>query len=365
MALLKELTARNWTLTILLLLLATLMLVHPESPIRLVHYLDHKTLLSLAGLLMITTGMELSGFFNRMAYSWVHRARDERQLALLLILLTALLSPILTNDVALFITIPLTLSFQKLVENDLDKIIVFQALAANAGSSLTPIGNPQNLYIWHTWDIPFVEYMLRMVPVFLISIGILLLMIPLSFPSRKLKITDRRVESTSMLLLTTSILMLLFFIVAMERDWIWQGVLVIIIAYLLLKKEAIIRADWGIILIIALMFVDFNLLSRTAAFRNFLEALPLNTHREVMLVSAAVSQLISNVPSAILLSSFTRDYHALSWGVNAGGNGLVLASLANIIALRMAGRRKTWLTFHLYSIPFFIITMALLLALAG
>ncbi len=365
MAPIREFTVRNWTLTFLLLLFATLMLIHPVPPSRLPHYMDYRTLMSLVGLLVITKGLELSGFFNRIADSWVQRARDERQLALLLILLTALLSPILTNDVALFITVPLTLSFQRLLRNDLDKIIVFQALAANAGSSLTPIGNPQNLYIWHTWDIPFVAYTMHMGPVFLVSTGLLILMSIVAFPRRKLRLKASRTSPTSIPLLITSMLMLILFIVAMERDWIWQGVVAIIIVYLLLRKEAITRADWGIILIIALMFVDFNILAGMDAFRNLVKELSLGTHRGVMLSSAMVSQVISNVPSAILLSTFTDDYGALSWGVNAGGNGLLIASLANIIALRMAGSRRSYLTFHLYSIPFFLITIVILSFLIG
>ncbi len=363
MASIKNFALRNWILTALLFLLAILLLVHPVPPAHLLQYMDYRTLFSLAGLLMITRGLESSGFFDHLAGSWIQRAGDERQLAMLLILLTALLSPILTNDVALFITVPLTLSFQRILENDLDRIIAFQALAANAGSSLTPIGNPQNLYVWHTWDIPFVRYMQHMTPVFIISIGLLLLMTFLLFPRRELRIKTMQPPSTSPILLISSLIMLLLFIVAMEKDWIWQSVLLILTTYLLLNRDAITKADWSIILIIALMFIDFNLPTNIPAFRNLLENLPLNSHREVLLVSAMVSQIISNVPAAILLSNFTHDYHALSWGVNAGGNGLVLASLANIIALRMAGGRRIWLTFHIYSIPFFLITLAILLLL--
>ncbi len=89
----------------------------------------------------------------------------------------------------------------------------------------------------------------------------------------------------------------------------------------------------------------------------------MSTYGNVILISALLSQVISNVPATIVLSGFTHNYSALSWGVNLGGNGLIPASLANIIALRLAGGRNLWFRFHFYSIPFFLITLLLFLFL--
>ncbi len=187
----KKLALRDLTVTILLILLGLMLIIHPVAPAHLLGYIDLKTILSLTGLLMITRGFQLSNFFEHLAHSWIRVIHSERQLAALLILLTCAISPILTNDVALFITIPLTLSFQRLLKNNLDKIIIFQILAANAGSSLTPIGNPQNLYIWHRWDIPFLRYTAHMIPVFIVTTGLLLLM-SFSFPRKRLMLRDTR-----------------------------------------------------------------------------------------------------------------------------------------------------------------------------
>gem|GEM_PF-4369880 len=233
----KKLALRNLTLTILLILFGLMLIIHPVAPAHLFGYIDLKTILSLTGLLMITKGFQLSNFFENLAQSWIKVIQSERQLAALLILLTSIISPILTNDVALFIMIPLTLSFQRFLKNDLDKIIIFQILAANTGSSLTPIGNPQNLYIWHRWDIPFLKYTAHMIPVFIVTTGLLLLM-TFSFPPRRLMLRDTHPPSTSLPLLLISSILLMLFIVAMEKDWIRQGVLLIFLIYLFVKREA-------------------------------------------------------------------------------------------------------------------------------
>ena len=110
--------------------------------------IDWQTVLTLAGLLMVTKAVELSGFLMWMAHRVVHRIHSERALAFLLIGLAAVLSTLLTNDVALFAVVPLVLSLHKLAPLPIKRLVIFIALAVNAGSILTPLGNPQNLFLW-------------------------------------------------------------------------------------------------------------------------------------------------------------------------------------------------------------------------
>lgn len=135
-------------LLLLVLLLVCFAVFDPRPDWRYYELVEWRTIAALTGLLVITTGLKESGYLNQTALGIIGTVSNERSLALLLVLMVALLSMLLTNDVALFITVPLTLSLQRLLNISLLKLIVFEALAVNVGSALTPIGNPQNLFLW-------------------------------------------------------------------------------------------------------------------------------------------------------------------------------------------------------------------------
>jgi len=142
---------------------------------------DWQTIITLSGLLIVTTGIKESGLFYFLAYRISRRIDNERLLALFLVFLSAVLSMLVTNDITLFITVPLTLSLQKISENDYSKLIIFEAIAVNVGSALTPIGNPQNIFLWHQWGISFLVFVREMAPLVLIMSTILLIMTLLCF----------------------------------------------------------------------------------------------------------------------------------------------------------------------------------------
>jgi len=110
--------------------------------------IDWHTIITLSGLMLLTKGVELSGYFDVLGRKMVRRFATERRLAMFMVLAAALLSTFLTNDVALFIVVPLTITLKRLCEIPVNRLIIFEALAVNAGSLLTPIGNPQNILIW-------------------------------------------------------------------------------------------------------------------------------------------------------------------------------------------------------------------------
>lgn len=145
---------RDYIFISLLLLLALLTLLKPGKVRYYPEYVDWRTIIALFGLLVITTGIRESGYLQRASKQLLKNIGSERSLAISLIITAALLSTILTNDVALFIVLPLTLTLQDILSNDIKNLIIFEVIAVNVGSALTPIGNPQNLFLWHSWGGP-------------------------------------------------------------------------------------------------------------------------------------------------------------------------------------------------------------------
>ena len=311
------------------------------------------TFIALFTLMLVTKGMEESGYLSRASLKILERIKNERKIALFLIALSAGLSTFLTNDITLFITIPLTLAVLKQVKKDLSKIIAFNALAVNVGSALTPIGNPQNLYLWHQWGISFWSFIWLMAPPVLLSLAVLSFFVFLSYSPKKVDIKRGDSKSVDGKMFLASLLFLLFFIIMMQIHLEYYAFVIVLTIYIMFYPNLIKKVDYILLFIFALIFLDFGALP-----------LILNTSIStqnppaVYLLSAVLSQVMSNVPATVFLSHLTTQRVALAWGVNVGGNGLFVASLANIIAMRLSSR-KLLRIFHLYSIPFLVVTLLL------
>src|SRR5579884_585289 len=152
----------DYFLLLFLLILILLTIAVPSNPSRYYEFVEWKTIAALTGLLVITTGIKESGYLHNTALKILSKVRSERYLALLLAVMSVGLSMFLTNDVALLIIVPLTLSLQQLLNNNIKKMIIFEAIAVNVGSALTPIGNPQNLFLWHYSKVSFLLFIYRM-----------------------------------------------------------------------------------------------------------------------------------------------------------------------------------------------------------
>lgn len=172
-------------LRILLLALAALALAAPDPVPGYPSLVDWRTVGTLLGLLILTKGIELSGWLPHVARRLVASMSSERRLSLLLVLATAALATVLTNDVALFVVVPLTLTLKE-TTLPLNRLIVFEALAANAGSVLTPVGNPQNLFLWQLSHTGFGQFAWEMLPLTALLLAPLLLLTLLSFSGRRL-----------------------------------------------------------------------------------------------------------------------------------------------------------------------------------
>jgi di/tricarboxylate transporter len=357
--------------TFLLILLAALALLSVIAPNRLASYpalVDWPTIGALTGLLALTKGLELSGAVVWLGHRLVAAMATERAAALCLVLAAALLSTVLTNDVALFIVVPLTLGVCRLTAMPATRLVVFEALAVNAGSALTPIGNPQNLFIWQLSGVPFGQFVLHMLPLVLLTMAVLVALTACVFGTRPIALKaaehvypadatqhapiDRR-------LLAVSLALYLPFLAATDMHHGGLAVLAVLLTFVLLRPRVLAQLDWGLLLVFVLMFVDLRLLAGLEAVRHAMAGLGLGQAGHLYLAGIAASQLISNVPAAIALAEYSRDWRVLAYAVNVGGFGFMVGSLANLIALRMSGERRAWLSFHAYSLPFLAIAAAL------
>jgi Na+/H+ antiporter NhaD/arsenite permease-like protein len=323
----------------------------PTSPPELAALIDVRTLAALAGLMVLSRGLEDSGYLSAVARLIISRIRTERALAMALVVFSAALSAIITNDVALFIVVPLTLGLGRMTTLPVGRLVIFQALAVNAGSALSPVGNPQNLYLWQHSGVSVPEFLLGMLPLTTGLMASLLVATSFAFRSRPLARPDgQAMPVLHRRLFWISLGLYVPFLVAADFGYAVYGMLAIIAVYILLARRVLAGVDWFLLAIFLFMFLDTGLLARHPFVANLSTEL-LNAPGGVLTVGIVLSQLISNVPAALFLNAFTDDWLGLAWAVTVGGFGLAIGSLANLIALRLAREPGLFVRFHLYSIP--------------
>jgi di/tricarboxylate transporter len=326
------------------------------------HLVDWPTILTLSGLLMLTKGVEMSGYLPIVAQRLLGLMPSERALALFLVLATALLATVLTNDVALFVMVPLTLALAGAGAGAgaaLGRLIIFEAMAANAGSTLTPIGNPQNLFLWQLSQASFGVFLEAMLP---FACALLLALAGLTlaaFSGRKLQFRQQQHAEPDRRLLGVALALYPPFLLLTDMRHPLLGLGLVLLPLGLGWRRVLLRVDWGLIVVFVLMFIDLRLLAGLGPVSRWIAGMDLMQTGHLYLGGVAASQLISNVPAAILLAEYSRDWKTIAYAVNAGGFGFMLGSLANIIALRMAPDRRTWLHFHAWSVPFLLVAAGL------
>ena len=344
----------------LVVALVVLSALAPKAAPSYVDLVDWTTIATLAGLLLLTKGLELSGYLERLGARLVARLPDERALAYFLVAATALLAMVLTNDVALFVIVPLTLGLRATIALPMVRLVVFEALAANAGSAFTPIGNPQNLFLWQFSQVGFGAYCLAMLPLLLIAMLPLVALCRFAFPAAKLEVHPETGQGAIQpVLLALSLGLYLPFLALADSHHGVPAFAVVLLLFAAFGKRALFRCDWGLILVFVLMFVDLRLLALLPQVRQLASDFGMQDARNLYLAGIAASQVISNVPAAILLAETSRDWRTIAFAVNLGGFGFVMGSLANIIALRMIPGRGAFGVFHAYSIPFLLLVAAM------
>lgn len=338
-------------LTGLLFALALLIAFDPPRIPTLPGLVDWPTIAALAGLLMLTKGIELSGALQRLSGWLMARLRTERAAALGLVSAAALLSTVLTNDVALFIVVPLTLHLCRQAGLPATRWVIFEALAVNTGSMLTAVGNPQNLFLWQRAEVSMAAFSRHMLPLVAVLAALLLIATALAFRSRQMRLQDDTPPALNKPLLAGSLALYLPFLVLTDLHYAAWAAAAVALLFAVLHRAVLRELDWPLLLVFVLMFIDLRLLAGLAAVQQAIATLDLAQPLNLYLAGIGASQLISNVPATIALAEYTRDWKTLAYAVNIGGYGFVLGSMANLIALRLLGERRAWLSFHAWALP--------------
>ncbi|MBN3815817.1 citrate transporter [Paraburkholderia sp. Se-20369] len=352
--------AQEPVLSALAIGLVLLQWLRPQPFAVLANRVDWQTVATLAGLLMLTKALELSGCLMWLAHRIVHHVHSERALAMLLVVFAAALSMWLTNDVALFVVVPLMVSLRALTPLPFRRLVIVVALAVNAGSVATPLGNPQNLFLWQLSGMSFGRFVLTLGPLAIALMALLLAVTACAFRAKPLDLSGDVVALPvqRMHALVAAILFASFVLLA-DAHHALPGLIAVAAVLFVMRRDAVLRIDWLLLLIFVLMFVVLRSAAALPAVHDAIAGARLDTPLRVFAAGAALSQGISNVPAAILLSEFTRDWRALAFGVSVGGFGIAIGSLANLIAVRLAKEPRMWLPFHVMSIPFAIASAAL------
>ena len=331
----------------------------PKSPTEWLALVDWQTVGALAGLLAITQAVERSGVLQGTARRLLGRVTHQRELAMWLTGGAALLSALVTNDVSLFLLVPLTRVLATQAELPLARLVVLQALAVNAGSALTPIGNPQNLFLWHRSGLDIAGFVVMMAPTVAVMLAWLFAAAWVLVPRKAIALQAGapQGEVAPRLLMLAGVLFVAF-IVALDRHQLLIGLGVVFGALLLYRWRVPLGIDWALLAIIALMFVDLRQFADLPMIKAWAGSLPIDKGVNAYLAGIVASQFISNVPATIALDRYVHDLPALAAGVSVGGFGCVIGSLANLIALRLAKLPNGLREFHRISIPFLLVCAA-------
>ena len=306
-------------------------------------YIDFRTLAILFSLMTVMAGLRGQGVFDRLGRALLSHTRTTLQLTVVLVGLCFFSSMVITNDVSLLTFVPFTF----VVVNSLDAavrdklllpIVCMQTIAANLGSMLTPLGNPQNLYLYGKSGMDMGSFVLLMLPYSILSLALLALWaVGLCRRGAKISMAHSAAAASpnKALLSLYSILFVLCLLVVLRVLPYGIAFAAVLACVLLADRNTLCRVDYSLILTFVMLFIFIGNLGRFAAFSGWLQHIL--TGHEVW-VSVLASQVTSNVPAAILLSGFTENIRSLIIGTNLGGLGTLIASMASLISYREIAR---------------------------
>lgn len=368
-----------------------------------ISYIDFRTLAILFCLMSIVAGLRNIGVFDKLAERLLAKVHGIGGVTVILICLCFFMSMFITNDVSLITFVPFTIILMKKRNPDVDgkwmlKVIVMQTIAANLGSMLTPLGNPQNLYLYGKAGIGIAEFLKIMLPYTVCAFALLMAWIGLASMVRKRKLShDEKTEikqnkgldsaedkaSTKrqkdplgasgskwgkkdaewIEKFTAYIILFVISLLAVSHILPYGVPFALVFLYLLLRDRKILtQVDYSLLCIFIALFIFIGNLGRIPAFSQLLS--DILTGREVV-TSVIASQVMSNVPAAILLSGFTDHIRELVIGTNLGGLGTLIASMASLISFKYVAREdrsfrgRYFLEFTVANVIFLFIMMIL------
>lgn len=351
----KELFQKE-TVCCIAFLLAVISIFFVSPSKNYISYIDFRVLALLFCLMAVVRGFSSIGVFTRLGTMLLTHVHSLRMLSALFIFLCFFFSMLITNDVALITFVPFTILVLSMAEQKkfLIPVIVLETIAANLGSMLTPLGNPQNLYLYTISGLSIGAFVRIMLPYSFVS-AILLLIFILFLPKDTVSTTTAAntanstntvtVSNTSnviceavkarknpRILFTSYLILFLLCLLTVLHILPYQIMfLLVLTGFLLLDYRVLKDVDYFLLLTFLCFFIFIGNMKQISLVHELISELLV--HHEV-LMGIGASQIISNVPAAILLSGFTDDYSALLIGVNLGGLGTLIASLASLISFK-------------------------------
>lgn len=317
-----------------LVIAVTLAILSSFISIPKMSYIDFKVLILLFNLMVVVAAFKELKVLDSIAIRLLKKCNTYTSISLALVFITFISSMIVTNDVALITFVPLSIVIAKKANINVLKIVIFQTLAANLGSSFTPMGNPQNLFIYSFYNLNPIDFFKITLPIVILAVLFLVLLvckdkkINLSLDLEDVKIDNKRdVYLFGGLFLI--ILLSVFHVIDCKVTF-----LITIIMILLLNKKLFSQVDYSLLITFIGFFIFVGNISTMDLVKNFMEGI-LGSPQSTFLSSILSSQVISNVPATMLLSGFTNHFKELLLGVNIGGMGTLIASLASVISYKI------------------------------
>ena len=336
----------------LLLAIASCFIQRPK-----LEFINIQVLVSLFNLMLAIKALDELRVLDKIAISIVSRCHNSKSVSAILIFLCFFSSMIVTNDVALLTFVPLTLVISKKTSTPMMETIILQTIAANIGSSFTPMGNPQNLFIYSHFGLNPRTFFVTVFSIAVLGILSLFFLIH-RLHGKKLKVQLASIQIEDRKSVTIWGLVLAIIIASILGVISYQiAFLVTLIIVILLNKKLLIKIDYLLLLTFICFFIFIGNISNTISIQNVASA-SLNNSSSVYFSSILLSQLISNVPASILLAEFTTDWKPLLLGVNIGGLGTIIASMASVISYKLFSQvypedtKKYLLTFSIYNFSF-------------
>ena len=304
-----------------------------------IQYIDFRSLGILWSLMIVMEGLKKIGVFNRIGARLTKRTNTVWQLALVLVLLCFFSSMLITNDVALLTFVPFTIYILTRIQMPrlMIPLIILETLAANLGSMLTPVGNPQNLYLFGLSGMSIGSFLALMAPY--TGVTLVLLIVSICFLKNKTRPVlgdlskpetySKKNEKTGVWIYGALFVIAVLVVLRIIPYWILC--LVVLIAVFIFDKKVLISIDYALLFTFIGFFIFTGNLGNIPSISQFLTDI---IYGNEVLTAVIASQFISNVPAALLLSRFTDQYASLIIGVNLGGLGTLIASMASLISFK-------------------------------
>ena len=317
-----------------LVIAVTLAILSSFISIPKLSYIDFKVLILLFNLMVVVAAFKELKVLDSIAIGLLKKCNTYTSISLALVFITFISSMIVTNDVALITFVPLSIVIARKANINVLKIVIFQTLAANLGSSFTPMGNPQNLFIYSFYNLSPIDFFKITLPIVVLAVLFLVLLV---FKDKKMNLSldleDVKIDNKKDVYLFGGLFLIILLSVFHVIDY-KVTFLITVIMVLILNKKLFSQVDYSLLITFIGFFIFVGNISTMDVVKNFMEGI-LNSPKSTFLASVLSSQVISNVPATMLLSGFTDHFKELLLGVNIGGMGTLIASLASVISYKI------------------------------